>query len=226
MNAQKGSLGIKMKKTVILISILLIFTTGCQKEAKENKQLLIQYPSIISKQEPIKYTNTGFKVLGKEIFGIKLGERFEDVEKRYNLKKEDKDNDDEFGIYSYDFLSTSIKKSTVTFGKNQVSSIKVYFSDSSLSNFNGLLKRLENKYDTNIISSPSYNSYIDGKICSIRSDICFVIIEGEGVFIRLELKDESLNEAEFSIEYEYDKIYRMLRKWDEEKRSSGVAEDL
>ena len=196
----------------------MIFTTSCQKEAKENKQLLIQDSSTISKQKTTSpttittNTNTGFKVLSKEMFGIKLGEHFENVEKKYNLTREDKYSDDGIDVYRYDFSSKSIKKSTVTFWKNQVLGIEVYLVDSSYSNYRGVAKRIGEKYNTRVD-------------CISKSTSTTANIDGEEVYISL-ARDEPLNYGELIIHYSYKKMGEHLLEESEKKKSSGVADDL
>lgn len=186
--------GVKMKKFLFCILLTSIFVImGCDQDSKpttenppSNQPTVKSEPKIRDNVIITVPANTEYEVLDKEIFGIRLGERLEDVKKRHNVRRL---TNSRLARYDYDFLSKNIKRTMFFVYEGQVSSILVDFLD--FSNYGEVIKSVKDKY--NIIESKTLDNgyqYV-------------VEIDGKKVEIQITLSGMSMADTELSIAYIY-----------------------
>ena len=91
-------------------------------------------------------TETPVKVLSKPMFGIYLGEKIDDVKKRFEIKKASSNKDESLEFWFAGNKSDNIRGITIFTFEKKVIAIFVLFTDDSESNRDAIVKQLAETY--------------------------------------------------------------------------------
>ena len=188
-----------------------------------------------------------FPIIQHSIFGIYLGENINALKSKCKNKdiiisEINYDQKYESGVWSFDTSlndNKHIKETRVRTFNNQIMYIYLYFKDTSASNFNYIIKILEEKYSDQIIWKDTMSErFFDALVKEMTKDktisyVLTIMLKGEKAGISLHRKEasEENNKDSLYITYSFNRMSikyseLLMDKSDKEKIKPDLEKDL
>ena len=155
-----------MQKTLKTIITLVIFLNiclgvGCDKKTEEKSKEVEPTKEVKPTEEVKSVKKEGYKVLNKPIFGVRLGQTREDLEKQYTITKDDYNSQYPWSVHVNN-PNLRDSKVNVRFYNNQVVAILAYLKEVSdyENEYEAILSTIRASYDIRVDKKRETPEYV------------------------------------------------------------------